>query len=198
MKKQFKADVAVNNVPVTVHNYKGRNFIAGEKGDEFAVRVYNSSSERVLAVISIDGLCVITGRETLVNNGGYVISALGNIDVRSWLINREPIVSFMFSDIPGAYIDKIALPRPEDIGIIKIEIFKEKRIGEKLDMQLGLRPQSHESSVPVSHGNIRSIISIEGGVAVTAPFLREDFPAASVSYGYNSLEALKDQGVIST
>src|SRR5512137_1155062 len=41
--------------------HRGRQFVVGRPGNEYAIRIRNCSDRRVLAVVSVDGVNVVTG-----------------------------------------------------------------------------------------------------------------------------------------
>ena len=58
-------------LPVYWHD--GERFVAGEPGHEYEIRIRNREYSRVLAVTSVDGVNVITGRTAAPDQGGYVL-----------------------------------------------------------------------------------------------------------------------------
>ena len=47
-----------------VYSHRGELFVAGEPGHEYEIRLRNTGDTRVLAVTSVDGINVVTGRRT--------------------------------------------------------------------------------------------------------------------------------------
>ena len=45
-----------------VYHARGRHYVAGRPGARYAIRVTNRSGERVMAVMSVDGVNIITGQ----------------------------------------------------------------------------------------------------------------------------------------
>ena len=44
-----------------VHRHRGRQYVVGQPGNEYAIRIRNTTGGRVLAVVSVDGVNVVTG-----------------------------------------------------------------------------------------------------------------------------------------
>ncbi|EKE27710.1 MAG: hypothetical protein ACD_3C00167G0008 [uncultured bacterium (gcode 4)] len=197
MKSQLKVEIIANGKPMNIYSHKRRNFVAAEEKTEFGIRVFNSSAMRILAVISIDGLSIVTGQPTIFDEGGYIISALGNADIRGWRINNEEIASFMFADTPGAYLNRFSIPKPENIGVIEIGLYKEKAFAAPLNL-------GHDA--PAEGADIRLPRKIQGIAlsdamgssdrnGLVVGFQREDFPVHAIIINYNTAENLRRGGI---
>src|SRR5688572_19807611 len=44
-----------------IHRHRGRHYVEGRPGNEYAVRIRNCTGERLLAVLSVDGVNAVTG-----------------------------------------------------------------------------------------------------------------------------------------
>src|SRR5512135_2037473 len=44
-----------------IHHHRGRQYVVGQPGNEYGIHVRNCSDRRVLAVVSVDGVNVVTG-----------------------------------------------------------------------------------------------------------------------------------------
>src|SRR5882757_8567273 len=60
------------------YSHHGRLYVAGEPGHEYEIRISSGSSQRVLAVTTVDGVNVITGQTGAVSQSGYVLGAYGS------------------------------------------------------------------------------------------------------------------------
>src|SRR5215470_13454747 len=67
-----------------IYDYGGRRYVVGKPGNEYSIRVRNSSGGRVLAVMSVDGVNVITGETASTNQSGYVFAPGENADIAGW------------------------------------------------------------------------------------------------------------------
>jgi hypothetical protein len=59
---------------LAVHWHEGRAYVAGEPGNEYQVTLRSRSREEVLAVVSVDGINVITGQSADPAQSGYVLA----------------------------------------------------------------------------------------------------------------------------
>ncbi len=104
--------------------HDGETFIEGRNKSEYIVRVRNHSSQRVLAVVSIDGLSVMDGKEARLRSGGYVLDPHVKIEIPGWRFNDSEVAKFVFGSAGDSYATKI--DKPTNIGVIGCAIFEEK------------------------------------------------------------------------
>ena len=57
-----------------VYGKDGRGFVVGTPGLEYGIRVCNTTGDRVLAVMSVDGVNVVSGETASPAQSGYVLS----------------------------------------------------------------------------------------------------------------------------
>jgi len=125
MKGQLcELQVLVHGKPVREYQHDGRLFLEGRKGSDFTIRLKNLTRKRILAVISIDGLSIITGEEASVKEGGYVLNARETLNIPGWSLNNDEVARFFFHKAAESYAAKTGKPR--NVGVIGAAIFKEK------------------------------------------------------------------------
>jgi hypothetical protein len=107
-----------------VHHHRGRQYVVGQPGHEYAVRVRNCSDRRVLAVVSVDGVNVVTGESAAPDQSGYVIEPFGYVTIEGWRKDLERTAAFYFSDPGDAYATRTG--RPDDLGVIGVALFRER------------------------------------------------------------------------
>ena len=64
-----------------VYSADGQRYIAGRTGNEYELRIRNTSGEDILAVVSVDGVNVVTGETAATAQGGYVISGWRSLSI---------------------------------------------------------------------------------------------------------------------
>jgi hypothetical protein len=109
---------------LTVYNHRGQAYVAGTPGREYALRLRNCTPERVLVVVSVDGVNVITGENASANQSGYVLDPHGSVDIQGWRKSMNNTAAFYFSDPSQAYATKT--DRPFNLGVIGAAVFTEK------------------------------------------------------------------------
>lgn len=100
-----------------------QRWIAGEKGHRYSVRLRNGSAERVLVVLSVDGLNAITGEVAAPGQTGYVLNPWQSADISGWRKSQDEIAQFVFTSPGRSYAGRTG--RPDNIGVIGIAVFGE-------------------------------------------------------------------------
>ena len=60
--ENYTVDILVNDKPVRKFPFNDKLFVEARKGQEYSIRIKNNSWQRILAVASVDGLDVLTGK----------------------------------------------------------------------------------------------------------------------------------------
>src|SRR5262249_17011188 len=83
-----------------VYPNAGRNWVVGPPGQEYSIRFCNTTPGRVLAVMSVDGVNVITGDTASPSQSGYVLNGYECADINGWRKNMSRIAAFYFTELP--------------------------------------------------------------------------------------------------
>src|SRR4051812_14564924 len=67
-----------------VYWHAGRPYVAGQPGNEYRVVVRNRRGEDLLAVVSVDGVNVLSGETAGAGQDGYVLAAWQRMDITGW------------------------------------------------------------------------------------------------------------------
>lgn len=113
-----------DNRELPVYWRDGRAYVAGKPGNEYQVRVRNAAGEDLLAVVSVDGVNVVSGESAQAAQSGYVIGSYASMDVAGWRKNMERTAAFYFTTLPDSYAARTG--RPENVGVIGVALFKRK------------------------------------------------------------------------
>jgi len=106
-----------------IWRHEGRNYIAGNPGDRYAIEVKNQTGARVLSVISVDGVNVISGATASTSQPGYVLDAWQPIEIKGWRKNMDEVAAFYFTRLSDSYAGRTG--RPENVGVIGVALFRE-------------------------------------------------------------------------
>jgi hypothetical protein len=123
------ADVTVtdrstgNTLPV--HFYNGEYWVAGVPGAKYAIDIWNKTGQRVLAVTSVDGLNVLTGKTASPQQTGYVLNAADRYGITGWRKSDSSVAAFQFTPSPNSYAERTG--RPLDVGVIGVALFRERQ-----------------------------------------------------------------------
>lgn len=105
--------------------FRGQNYVEGRQNQEFRVRLRNKTGERVMAVLSVDGVNAISGETAGVEQTGYVLAPYQTLDVDGWRKSNVRTAAFYFTHINDSYAARTR--RPENVGVIGAAIFRELR-----------------------------------------------------------------------
>ena len=105
--------------------HRGQDWIAGTPGHRYSVRLSNASGERVLVVLSVDGVNAVTGQTAHPSQAGYVLGPWQSTEVSGWRKSLDDVAQFVFTDLQDSYAARTG--RPDDVGVIGIAVFAEAR-----------------------------------------------------------------------
>jgi hypothetical protein len=108
-----------------VHWHEGRAYVVGKAGSEYQVRLRSRLREELLAVVSVDGVNVITGQTANPSQSGYVIAPRGTLDIHGWRKSLSQTAAFYFTALPDSYAARTG--RPDDVGVIGVALFRRKQ-----------------------------------------------------------------------
>jgi pyruvate/2-oxoglutarate dehydrogenase complex dihydrolipoamide acyltransferase (E2) component len=112
------------NVELPVHWKDGRAYVAGQPGNEYQIRLRNVAGEDLLAVVSVDGVNVITGQTAQHSQSGYILGSYRSMDVAGWRKDMQRTASFYFTTLPDSYAARTG--RPDNVGVIGVALYKRK------------------------------------------------------------------------
>ena len=67
-----------------LYPHRGQQWVAGSPGHRYSVRMQNRSSQRVLVVLSVDGVNAITGQTASPSQSGYVLEPWQSSEITGW------------------------------------------------------------------------------------------------------------------
>jgi len=103
----------------------GRAYVLGSMGQRYRVRVSNPTSRRVEAVVSIDGLDSIDGRNaTYADKRGYIIEPYGEVTLEGFRTSVDDVATFRFSSVRDSYAGRKGNAR--NVGVIGVAVFPER------------------------------------------------------------------------
>ncbi|MEN1996801.1 hypothetical protein AAIS11_19220, partial [Stenotrophomonas bentonitica] len=108
---------------LTQYRQDGQRWIAGQQGHRYSVRLRNGSAERVLVVLSVDGLNAISGEVAAPHQTGYVLNPWQTTDIHGWRKSADEVAQFVFTDPDRSYAGRTG--RPANIGVIGVAVFRE-------------------------------------------------------------------------
>ena len=87
----------------------GLSYIAGKRGENFELEISNLTMRRILAHPTVDGLSVMTGKETsrLDSSHGYILRPLQKMVVPGWRLTDSEVAQFFFAGNGKSYAEKV-------------------------------------------------------------------------------------------
>lgn len=107
------------------HPHRGKQWIEGRPGHRYALRLQNLTGQRVLAVVSVDGVNVISGETAGTGQSGYVLEPWQSMEVAGWRKSLSEVAGFHFTALPDSYAARTG--RPGNVGVIGVAAFRERQ-----------------------------------------------------------------------
>ena len=107
------------------YRHRAQDWIAGAPGHRYAVRLRNTTGERVLVVLSVDGVNAVTGQNASPAQAGYVLEPWESAEISGWRKSMDDIAQFVFTDLGDSYAARTG--RPRNVGVIGVAVFQESR-----------------------------------------------------------------------
>ncbi len=117
--------VCVNGKPVREYTHKQKTFLEGRPGSQYTLKLKNHSGNRVIAVISVDGINVISGEPATGDGAGYIIGAYDSIDVKGFRKDMDSVGAFKFCKKEQSYCNDTKETKNNN-GVIGIIVINEK------------------------------------------------------------------------
>jgi hypothetical protein len=196
--------------------HQGRRYVVGKPGNEYTIRVRNGGSGRVLAVMSVDGVNVITGDTASTQQSGYVLAPYESADIAGWRKSMARTAAFYFTALPDSYAARTG--RPDNVGVIGVAVFRERARPialEEFRRKDAARAEGQSAPAPAANADADAKEAASGSVAQSmqerlgtghgrsetsyASYTRferaSDTPAETIAIYYDSYENLLAQGV---
>jgi len=177
-----------------VYWHQGRAYVAGKPGNEYQITLRSRLQEDVLAIVSVDGVNVITGETANPAQSGYVLGARASLDIQGWRKSLAQTAAFYFTTLPDSYAARTG--RPDDVGVIGVALFRRKQERQQISPSApvsaaGARAAEADSRLGTGHGRQ------ETSYAEYVAFERAtSTPAEVVTLYYDSYRNLVARGVI--
>ncbi len=92
----FGVQILVNGNKCKQYNHQGKIFIQANAGSEYTLEIKNNYWKRILAVSSVDGLNVLTGKTASEEDTGYIIGAYSSEKIKGFRISDTEWALFKF------------------------------------------------------------------------------------------------------
>jgi hypothetical protein len=113
-----------NGSPLPTFASSGRTLVEGEVGQRYVIELSNASSNRFEAVVTVDGLDVIDGKQGSFAKRGYLIQPFGSVQIDGFRQNMDEVAAFRFGSVRGSYAAQKGSDR--NVGVIGVALFAER------------------------------------------------------------------------
>jgi hypothetical protein len=186
-------EVLVRGRPLPTFRYAGSLYLPVPRlGDAYEIRIRNSGLRRIAALVSVDGLSVLSGLPASAAEPGYLVDPGGSIRIKGWRRDRNTVAAFYFTGREESYA--AGLGRPENVGVIRLLAIEEQaplRPRPWLEKEDAARAaMMHREAGDTGTGYGRDLDS----PVYEVPFARSGNTRTIVLY-YDTVEGLRRQGV---
>ncbi len=185
-----------------VYWHRGERHIAGEPGREYEIRLRNRAGNRVLAVTSVDGVNVITGRTASLLGSGYVLDPRGTVAIDGWRKSMDEVAAFYFTALPDSYAARTG--RPDNVGVVGVALYRERAPVMRMEDE---SRASAEAAAPAAGASLDSARTekrlgtghgrrLDSGATYTTFERASDEPDKVIRIYYDSRKNLVAHGII--
>ena len=107
------------------HYHDGKYYVAGVPAHRYGVQMRNRTGQRVLTVLSVDGVNAISGNTASTDQNGYVLDPYQFAEIDGWRKSMNEIAEFNFTSLGQSYAAKTG--RAGNVGVIGVAVFREKQ-----------------------------------------------------------------------
>jgi hypothetical protein len=125
LSNQYELQILVNGSPITEYFHDNNYFVEGRESTEFSIQIKNSSFEDIEAIISLDGLSILDGKQAGNKSSGFVVKAYNSAKLDGWAISNQQAKAFFFTAGSNSYAAKTK--KASNIGVIGAMIFRKKQ-----------------------------------------------------------------------
>lgn len=124
MKKlDYELQVVVGGKRIPEYGSNGLVLVEGRQDHKFTLKFRNDSASRVLAIPSIDGLDIISGKPATKDSQGYLVDAFSSMEFTGWRVSLDQVNRFIFKAKAKSYV--ASKGHPEGAGVIGVMVIAE-------------------------------------------------------------------------
>ncbi len=185
-----------------VYESSGQFFVAGKPGNEYQITVRHRDHGDLLAVVSIDGVNVVSGETAAVSQSGYVIERGSPLSISGWRKSLHKVAAFYFTDLGDSYAARTG--RPDNVGVIGVALFRRALpfLPEPMEPQARAESGAAGDRAARSAAPAEKVIGTGHGRQQHAPARHVEFERASdvpvevIAIRYDTYANLVARGVI--
>ena len=177
------ADVHIHDralgTELPVH-WHGKAYVVGHPGNEYEVVIRNRTGEDLLAVVSVDGVNVVSGETASTRQGGYIVGPWSSVRIAGWRKSLSETAAFYFTSLPDSYAART--DRPGNVGVIGVALFQRRvQIATPLNVQPVPRSEASARD-PAAESRARPPAAVQSPSLGTGHGRRESSPVEMVEF----------------
>lgn len=102
----------------------GNNYVIGDQGERYQIRITNHTPGRFEIVASVDGLDVIDGQDGTTAKRGYIVNAWSSLDIEGFRDSSQSVRAFRFGSVEDSYA--VQRGKGRNVGVIGVALFAER------------------------------------------------------------------------
>ncbi len=146
-----------------IYWHQGNAYVVGSPGNEYQIGVRNATGVDVLAVVSVDGVNVVSGETATPNQTGYLIDQWQQMNIAGWRKNLSRTAAFYFTSLGDSYAARTG--RLNHVGVIGAALYRRK------SDPVAYAP---ELSAPQTYSGARDRAESSAPATQSAPSIREE------------------------
>lgn len=163
-------DVLVDGKPVGLISHEGRLYLEVPRmGAEYAIRVNNRSAHRITAVVSVDGLSVITKEPASDLQSGYVIDPYADAVIKGWRRDLDTVAAFTFEERENGFAYRLG--QRDTIGVLGLVAIEEYEPDPRPVLRIETPVAAQRGEGLLGTASTGSGRSVDSGV-IAVPFVR--------------------------
>jgi hypothetical protein len=121
----------------------GKLYVVGIPGHRYSVHMSNRTAERVMAVLSVDGVNAVSGETANAEQTGYVLAPYQSTEINGWRKSVTEVAQFNFTALSNSYAARTG--RANNVGVIGVAVFREKQKPVWYDDKIAATPPRYET-----------------------------------------------------
>lgn len=105
----------------------GKTYAVGQPGSRYIIVLRNNTPARFEAVVSVDGLDVIDGKEAGFGKRGYLLNPHASLEIEGFRRSEAAVAAFRFGSVRGSYAEKTT-GDSRNVGVIGVALFHERGV----------------------------------------------------------------------
>lgn len=106
-------------------HHNNQTYATVPNSGEYSIKLINNSPHQRMAVVSVDGINVIDGKDAGYDGSGYVIPAWQSTTIKGFLRSNSECAKFSLTESEGSYAAQTGRGT-QNTGVIGVAVFDEK------------------------------------------------------------------------